>query len=176
MNTIYWIHLVFSQKSDFLNRGYFYSNCAYSSSRHPFEIKLLEEFWKEFPLRTKLKFVDAFIIRTSCQNIGWKVITFMLIQIWASTQENFGTRWSSRSAISSSLCPLEVALEPCLPCRDYLSRSITKFNKVACAPSEDSCPKWILNRDLALAMEIIQDHKLSFPATVLTWIRSFNIW
>ena len=48
------------KKCDFLNRGYLYSDCAYPSSRHPFEIKLLEELsWQEFSLCIKLKFVDA---------------------------------------------------------------------------------------------------------------------
>ena len=46
MNTVYWIHLVFSKHCDFLKRGYLYSDCAFSRSRHPFEIKLLEEFWQ----------------------------------------------------------------------------------------------------------------------------------
>ena len=38
------------------------------------------------------------------------------------------------------------------------------------------CPKLILNRDFALAMEIIQDHNLSILATALTWIISFDSW
>ena len=49
-----------------------------SSSRHPFEIKLIEEFRQEFSLyKTKIRWCFAFISRTSCQTIGWKVITFV---------------------------------------------------------------------------------------------------
>ena len=54
--------LFFSQKCDFLNRGYLYLDCAYSSSNDPFEIKLLEEFWQEFTLCIKLKFADALLL------------------------------------------------------------------------------------------------------------------
>ena len=39
-----------------------YSDCAYSGSREPFEIKLLEEFWQEFTFCIKLKFVDALLL------------------------------------------------------------------------------------------------------------------
>ena len=61
-NIVQWIRLVFSHKCDFLNRGYLYSDCAYSSSRYSLEIKLLEEFWQEFSLCIKLKFVDALLL------------------------------------------------------------------------------------------------------------------
>ena len=61
-NTVHWIHLVFSQKCDILNRGYLYSDCGCSSSRDLFEIKLLEAIWKEFTLCIKLKFVDALLL------------------------------------------------------------------------------------------------------------------
>ena len=62
MNTVHWIHLVRSQACDVLNRGYLYSDCAYTSSRGPFEIKLLKEFWQELTLCIKLKFVDALLL------------------------------------------------------------------------------------------------------------------
>ena len=62
MNAVHWIHLLYSQKRDFLNLGYLYSDCAYSSSRDPFEIKLLEEFWQEFTVCIKLKFVVALVL------------------------------------------------------------------------------------------------------------------
>ena len=41
---------------------YLYSDCACSSSRDPFEIKLRKEFWQEFTLCIKLKFVDALLL------------------------------------------------------------------------------------------------------------------
>ena len=54
----------------------------------------------------------------------------------------------------------------------------TKF-VVKCAPEilkiiyqiKILCPKFILNRDFALAREIILDHKTSVLATVLTFIK-----
>ena len=38
------------------------------------------------------------------------------------------------------------------------------------------CQKLILNRDFALAREMIQDHKLSILATLFTLIKSFDRW
>ena len=38
------------------------------------------------------------------------------------------------------------------------------------------CPKLFLNRDFALAREIIHDHKLSVLTTFLTLIKSFDQW
>ena len=49
--------LVFSQKCDFLKRGTFIRTAP-----DPFEIKLRKEFWQEFTLCIKLKFVDALLL------------------------------------------------------------------------------------------------------------------
>ena len=62
INTVYWIHLVFSKTCAFFYRAYLYSDCADSRSEHPFEINLLGEFWQEVYLCIKLKFVDAFLL------------------------------------------------------------------------------------------------------------------
>ena len=64
-NTVHWIHLVCSQKCDFFIPGYVYLDCAYSSCRDPFEIKLLDlhmHGYFFFFFFIKLKFVDALLL------------------------------------------------------------------------------------------------------------------
>ena len=56
MNTL--IHLEFSQKCDFLKRGYLNSDSTISRIRHSIEVKLLEEILARILLLYKIKTID----------------------------------------------------------------------------------------------------------------------
>ena len=49
------VHLEFSNKYDFLKRGYLYSDSAISRIRHPVEVNLLEETLARILLLYKIK-------------------------------------------------------------------------------------------------------------------------
>ena len=59
MNAALWNQSVFSKKCDVLNRGYLYSDGAFSKSGHSAEIKLLEKFWQGFVFCLKFKTLKA---------------------------------------------------------------------------------------------------------------------
>ena len=61
-NNVNWINLIFSQKCGILNRMCLYSDCAYSSSRDPFENKITRRFLARVHPCTKLKVVDALLL------------------------------------------------------------------------------------------------------------------
>ena len=67
-----------ANKCDFFKRGYRYSGCAISRTRHPVEVKLLDEFLAKILILYKIKTVEFwFLFPNQLSNVRWVVISFV---------------------------------------------------------------------------------------------------